>query len=91
MKVFFAVLLAVLAVAALGMAVLCTLMGHSVFTWGLKYLSPAYISTVKLLDPVFSAAWGLLLFGEIPTVQVIVGGVIVVAGVFLYGRATEEE
>ena len=76
---------------ALGMAVLCTLMGHSVFTWGLKYLPPAYISTVKLLDPVFSAAWGLLLFGEVPTVQVIVGGVIVVAGVFLYGRATEEE
>ena len=46
---------------------------------------------MKLLDPVFSAAWGLLLFGEVPTVQVIVGGVIVVAGVFLYGRATEEE
>lgn len=75
---------------ALGMAVLCTLMGHSVFTWGLKYLPPAYISTVKLLDPVFSALWGLLLFREIPTAQVVVGGVIVVAGVFLYGRATEE-
>ena len=76
---------------ALGMAVLCTLMGHSIFTWGLKYLPPAYISTVKLLDPVFSAVWGLLLFREIPTLPVIVGGVIVIAGVFLYGRATEEE
>ena len=76
---------------ALGMAVLCTLMGHSVFTWGLKYLPPAYISTVKLLDPVFSALWGLLLFREIPTLPVILGGVIVIAGVFLYGRATEEE
>ena len=76
---------------ALGMAVLCTLLGHSVFTWGLKYLPPAYISTVKLLDPVFSALWGLLLFAEKPSLQVIVGGVIVIAGVFLYGRATEEE
>lgn len=76
---------------ALGMAILCTLMGHSVFTWGLKYLPPAYISTVKLLDPVFSALWGLLLFQEIPTLPVILGGVIVIAGVFLYGRATEEE
>ena len=76
---------------ALGMAVLCTLMGHSVFTWGLKYLPPAYISTVKLLDPVFSALWGLLLFGEKPTLLVVVGGVIVIAGVFLYGRAAEEE
>jgi drug/metabolite transporter (DMT)-like permease len=76
---------------ALGMAVLCTLLGHSVFTWGLKYLPPAYISTVKLLDPVFSALWGLLLFAEKPALQVIVGGVIVIVGVFLYGRATEEE
>lgn len=76
---------------ALGMAVLCTLMGHSVFTWGLKYLPPAYISTVKLLDPVFSALWGLLLFQEKPTLWVIVGGVIVIAGVAIYGRATEEE
>jgi len=76
---------------ALGMALLCTFMGHSIFTWGLKYLPPAYISTVKLLDPVFSAVWGLLLFGEKPTLLVIVGGVIVIAGVFIYGRATEEE
>ena len=76
---------------ALGMVLLCTFMGHSVFTWGLKYLPPAYISTVKLLDPVFSALWGLLLFGEIPTLPVILGGVIVIIGVFIYGRATEEE
>ena len=77
--------------AALGMAVLCTLMGHSVFTWALKYLPPAYISTTKLLDPVFSALWGLLLFREIPSLLVILGGVIVIVGVFLYGRAAEEE
>ncbi len=76
---------------ALGMAVLCTLLGHSVFTWGLEYLPPAYISTVKLLEPVFSAVWGLLLFQENPTLLVIVGGVIVIVGVAIYGRAATEE
>ena len=30
--------------AALGMAVFCTLLGHSVFSWGLKYESAAFIS-----------------------------------------------
>ena len=74
---------------ALAMAVVCTLLGHSIFTWGLKYLSPAYISMVKLLDPLFAAIWGLF-FHEMPTALVLVGGVIVVAGVALYGRATEE-
>ena len=76
---------------ALGMAVLCTLLGHSIFTWGLEYLPPAYISTVKLLEPVFAAVWGMLLFRESPTLLEIVGGIIVIVGVFIYGRATEEE
>lgn len=76
---------------ALGMAVLCTLLGHSIFTWGLEYLPPAYISTVKLLEPVFAAVWGMLLFRESPTLLVVVGGIIVIVGVFIYGRATEEE
>ena len=76
---------------ALGMAVLCTLLGHSIFTWGLEYLPPAYISTVKLLEPVFAAVWGMLLFRESPTLLVVVGGINVIAGVFIYGRATEEE
>jgi drug/metabolite transporter (DMT)-like permease len=33
------------------MAIFCNLLGHSVFSWGLKYLPPAFISTVKLLEP----------------------------------------
>ena len=42
-------------------------------------------------DRLYSALWGLLLFQEVPTLLVILGGVIVIIGVFLYGRATEEE
>ena len=74
---------------ALGMAVFCTLLGHSVFSWGLKYLPPAYISTVKLLDPVFSALWGLLLFQEKPTLLVILGGAAIIFGIALYSRSIE--
>jgi len=74
---------------ALGMAVFCTLLGHSVFSWGLKYLPPAFISTVKLLEPVIAAVWGLFLFGERPGLSVILGGFIIIFGIALYGRATE--
>jgi drug/metabolite transporter (DMT)-like permease len=70
----------------LGMAVFCTLLGHSVFSWGLKYLPPAFISTVKLLEPVFSAAYGLFLFGERPGVLVILGGALILLGIGLYSR-----
>lgn len=74
---------------ALGMAVFCTLLGHSVFSWGLKYLPPAFISTVKLLEPVFASIWGLALFGERPGMAVLLGGAVIISGVALYGRAEE--
>ncbi|MDO4315974.1 MAG: DMT family transporter [Oscillospiraceae bacterium] len=74
---------------ALGMAVFCTLLGHSVFSWGLKYLPPAFISTVKLLEPVFASVWGLALFGERPGAAVLLGGAVIICGIALYGRAEE--
>ena len=72
--------------AALGMAVFCTLLGHSVLSWGLRFLPPAFISTVKLLEPVFAAAWGLLLFGERPGILMALGGLAILMGIALYSR-----
>ena len=72
--------------AGLGMAVFCTLLGHSVFSWGLKFLPPAFISTANLLEPVLASVWGLLLFDERPGPLVILGGGIILLGIALYGR-----
>lgn len=68
----------------LGLAVLCTLMGHSLFSWCLKFLSPAYVSAVKLCEPVFSGALAVPLFGEIPTPVQLLGAVIILGAVLLY-------
>ena len=73
------------------MAVFCNLMGHSVFSWGLKYLPPSYISTVKLLEPVFASVWALFLFSEKPGLPVLLGGIVVLLGIALYCRITEEK
>lgn len=72
--------------AGLGMAVFCTLLGHSVFSWGLKYLPPAFISTANLLEPVLAAVWGLLLFGERPGPLVVLGGGVILLGIAVYSR-----
>ena len=72
----------------LGLAVFCTLLGHSVFSWGLKYLPPAFISTVKLLEPVFSALYGLFLFAERPGGLVILGGALILLGIGRYSQHT---
>ena len=75
---------------ALGMALFCTLLGHSVFSWGLKYESAAFISTAKLLEPVFASVLGVLLFREIPPLPVVAGGCIVILGLFIYTWFSEK-
>lgn len=72
---------------ALAMAVFCTLLGHSVFSWALKYFPPSFISTARLMDCVFSAVWGALLFSELPAMQALLGGVAVISGVVLYTKS----
>lgn len=73
---------------AFGMTILCTLLGHSVFSWGLKFLSPAFISTAKLLEPVFASILGILLFSEIPSLSAVLGGAIVITGIWMISRSS---
>lgn len=75
---------------SLCLAVFCTLFGHSVFSWSLKYLTPTYVSTVKLAGPVFATVTAMLLFREIPGAVQIVGAVVVLAGVYLYAGHSQE-
>ena len=72
--------------SALGMSLFCTLLGHSVFSWGLKYESPAFISTMKLLEPVFATVLGLCFFREIPGLLAVLGGLLVIFGVAFYAK-----
>ena len=68
---------------AMGLAVLCTLLGHSIFSWGLKYESASFISVVKLLEPVFASLLGILLFREMPAVTSVAGGILIIGGIVL--------
>ncbi len=77
--------------AAGGMVLFCTFMGHSIFSWGLKYEAPALVSTLQMLEPVFATVWAVLLFGEIPRLAVILGGAVVITGIVLYCRYTAEQ
>ena len=70
--------------AALGLAVFCTLLGHSIYSWGLRYEKAAFISTAKLLEPVFATVLGVLFFREIPGMATVIGGIIVIVGIVYY-------
>ena len=75
----------------LGMAVCCTIGGHSIYSWGLKFLPASFVASVKMMEPVFASVWGLFLFSEKPGLLVILGGAVVIFGIALYSRVAGEE
>ena len=71
----------------LGLAVFCTLMGHSVFNWALAYLKPTFVSSSILGEPVFATIWAVFLLKEIPTIYQLSGGGLILLGIFMHIQA----
>ena len=71
---------------ALGLAIFCTLLGHSIFSWGLKYEKASFVSAVKLLEPVFASILGFVFLREIPSLYTAVGAVLIIVGIILLSR-----
>ena len=77
------------AVGAL-LALFSTILGHSIFSWCLKYFAPSFVSASKLCEPVVAAVLAGFLFGEIPTALQILGGALILGGVLAYSRLENE-
>lgn len=73
-------------VVGLLLAVFSTILGHSIFSWCLKYFSPAFVSASKLCEPVAAAVMAGFLFGEIPVPLQLLGGALIIGGVAYYSR-----
>jgi len=78
-------------VVGLLLAVFSTILGHSVFTWCLKYFSPSFVSASKLCEPVVAAALAAVLFSERPGILQLLGGVIILTGVLYYSHIEGKE
>jgi drug/metabolite transporter (DMT)-like permease len=77
----------------LALAVGPMLFGHTGLNWALKY-SPAYVVNLTLLgEPVGATFLAALLPGirEIPRLATVVGGLLVLLGIFVAARATRQQ
>ena len=72
---------------AFGLMVMCTFLGHSVFSWSLRYFSASHVSTVKLLGPLFCVFLGLVFLGEVPTFVTLLGCLVLIGGTVVYIRS----
>ena len=68
----------------LGLAAGSTLLGHLLFTVALGKVSATVVSFALLGEPVGAMLWSMLMFGEIPTPLLLLGGAVVLAGLGLY-------
>ena len=73
-------------IVGLLLAVFSTILGHSIFSWCLKYFSPAFVSASKLCEPVVAAIMAGFLFGELPGWLQVIGGALILGGVLWYSR-----
>lgn len=78
-------------VVGLLLAVFSTILGHSSFSWCLRFFSPSFVSASKLCEPVVAAVVAAFLFGEIPGLWLILGGVVILVGVFYYSQLERKE
>ena len=74
----------------LALAVFSTILGHSIFSWCLKYFSPAFVSASKLCEPVGAAALAAAIFGQIPSAMQLLGGALILGGLVWYSRMEGE-
>lgn len=73
-------------IVGLLLSIFSTILGHSIFSWCLKYFSPAFVSASKLCEPVVAALLAVALFGEMPKIMQILGGIMIIAGIYYYSR-----
>ncbi len=67
-------------------AVVPQLIGHTAFNYALKYLSAALVAVILLAEPVGATLLAIPLFGEIPSAYKLIGGALVLAGIFVATR-----
>ena len=65
----------------LGLAIVPTLLGHSIFNYSLKHLSAHFISIAVLGEPVLATIWAFVFFNELITIYQFIGGLIIIIGI----------
>lgn len=66
------------------LALFPTIFGHTLFNWALRYISPAVVSVTILGEPIGASILAWMIWGAIPTVAGIIGGVLVLSGIALF-------
>ena len=71
------------------LAILPQLVGHSTYNWALGFLPAALVAVATLGEPIGSTVLAYVILHERPSVMVLVGGLLILGGIYLAARQTE--
>ncbi|MCK5670639.1 DMT family transporter [Candidatus Bathyarchaeota archaeon] len=63
--------------------------GHTLYNWALRYVSAPVVSVSLLGEPVGASILAFLLLNEVPSGQVLMGGIVTLAGILLSSYRSE--
>ncbi|GAB1475828.1 DMT family transporter [Bacillota bacterium] len=66
------------------LSIVCQIIGHGLFNWTLRYISPLYLATSETIEVIYSSFIAFILFHEIPVPMQYIGGSMTIAGILLY-------
>jgi drug/metabolite transporter (DMT)-like permease len=66
------------------------LIGHSTYNWALRYMPAAFVAVTTLGEPIGSTILAFIILQEQPGWIKIVGGIFILAGIYLAGRVEKQ-
>ncbi len=76
---------------AAGMALFTNLLGHNMFSLGLKHLKASIVSSMKLTVPVFGAVLSFFILGQTPSLQVVIASAVLLLSIACYIRVEKRD
>lgn len=68
------------------LAVVCTVIGHTVFNWVLRYVQASVVSVSVLGEPLGAILWASVFLHEYPTLRQTIGACFIFGGLFIFTR-----
>ena len=65
------------------MAIVCQVLGHTVFNWALRHFAPTVVTIAAIGEPVGASILALVILHEAPAPTDMLGGILICAGIFI--------
>jgi len=73
------------------LALVPQLIGHSTYNWALRFLPATFVSVLGLGEPIGSAILAYFILSEKPGLVVLLGGAVVLLGIYLVSRGVRDQ